>query len=190
MMVLRRARFRRTAWKNGGGITHEVIRVPAEGEFNWRLSVAEIERSGPFSDFTGFSRTMVLLAGGGLTLRDAGGDSHLKSPGDLIQFDGALRVHCDLSGGPCTDLNLMVANAAGAVTACVDDLDAAISMRAAIAQTRIVFAVQGTCAIAAENGARAVLETWDAAVLSAAEGRIRSTPDVQGAAGRAFIASF
>ena len=63
MILLPRAAYRRSVWKNGGGVTHEIIRVPAEGDFHWRLSVAEIDRSGPFSDFTGYSRTMVLLAG-------------------------------------------------------------------------------------------------------------------------------
>jgi environmental stress-induced protein Ves len=109
MRILRRAGYRRMPWKNGGGLTEEIAREPADGEFCWRLSMARIDAPGPFSDFSGYTRVMVLLAGAGLTLRAAGEqDRTLRLPGDCTRFDGSLAIHCDLRGGACSDLNLMV----------------------------------------------------------------------------------
>ena len=54
MQIIHPASFVARPWKNGGGITHEVIRVPADPEdFRWRVSMAEVAASGPFSRFTG-----------------------------------------------------------------------------------------------------------------------------------------
>lgn len=106
----RRADYQATPWKNGGGVTHEVVRVPAGGlRFDWRVSVAQIDQAGPFSDFSGYRRHMALLAGDGVRLCIAERRTELRVPGDLVEFDGAEAVQCDLLGGSCTDLNLMVA---------------------------------------------------------------------------------
>lgn len=50
-------------------MTHEVIRVPLGTDaFRWRVSVAQIDVSGPFSDFADYNRKMVLLRGTGVRL--------------------------------------------------------------------------------------------------------------------------
>ncbi len=189
MILLPRAAYRRSAWKNGGGVTREIIRVPAEGDFEWRLSVAEIAQSGPFSDFSGYSRTMVLLAGDGLTLRASGGVSEgLTTPGDLIQFDGAVHMHCDLADGPCTDLNLMVADAAGAISARVQSVQKSFSVQDSLQQTRIVFVVNETVALADSSGNHLMLSTWDTAVCTALDGEVICSSDT--ASARVFIATF
>ena len=62
-----------TPWKNGGGTTREIAAFPPGAgldDFGWRLSVAEVERDGPFSVFSGVDRTIVLLDGAGMRLRD------------------------------------------------------------------------------------------------------------------------
>ena len=41
-------------WKNGGGTTREVLKSPASATidtFNWRISLAAVATSGPFSLF-------------------------------------------------------------------------------------------------------------------------------------------
>lgn len=109
MQIIRYRELEPVPWKNGGGLTREVMRRPLAGAFRWRLSLAEISASGPFSDFAGYRRLMMLLEGGGVQLRFAdGGTGALRRPGDLIEFDGALRTECELIEGPCVDLNLMV----------------------------------------------------------------------------------
>jgi len=92
------------------GITHEALRVPANGNaFRWRVSVAEIDAPGPFSEFAEYNRKMVLLQGSGVRLTfDGGQQTYLCNVGDLAEFDGAIATECALLSGPCVDLNLMV----------------------------------------------------------------------------------
>jgi environmental stress-induced protein Ves len=96
--------FTRQPWKNGGGFTTELARAPL-----WRLSIAEVERAGPFSDFTGFERTIMLLSGDGMELDfDHAPSVRIDRPEEPLVFDGGWKTHCRLLGGPVTDMNLMV----------------------------------------------------------------------------------
>ena len=96
--IIRRSSFTAVPWKNGGGVTHEAIRVPPTGDaFLWRVSVAQIDTSGPFSDFAGYDRKMVLLRGRGVVLEFATGERcALRSIGDWLEFDGAMSTRCEL----------------------------------------------------------------------------------------------
>lgn len=112
--------FERQPWKNGGGATTElaVERAPspqgAGRHFLWRLSVAEVERSGRFSDFPGYERTILLLEGEGMALSfDGTQEQRLAERHRPFVFDGAWKTHCRLLGGPVRDLNLMVDRARG-----------------------------------------------------------------------------
>lgn len=101
-----------TRWKNGGGNTREIaVWPPAAGmdDFIWRLSVADIERDGPFSAFPGIDRQIVLLEGAGVTLRaDDGSFSHqLCNPGEPFAFSGDTGLQATLLGGATRDFNVM-----------------------------------------------------------------------------------
>ena len=110
MQIIRKSSFTPIPWKNGGGITHEAIRIPATGpSFRWRVSIAQIDVPGPFSDFAGYNRKMVLLRGAGVRLRFGGTrQTELRDIGDMTEFDGGVATECELLGGPCTDFNLIV----------------------------------------------------------------------------------
>jgi environmental stress-induced protein Ves len=111
MQVLTAAEYVSVPWKNGGGLTREILRSPAgPGPFDWRLSLATIERPGPFSTFAGYDRTLVLMGGTGVEL-DFGqhGRATLRAPGQLAAFDGAWATHCTLIDGASSDLNLIAA---------------------------------------------------------------------------------
>jgi environmental stress-induced protein Ves len=130
MRIVRQSQFKSSPWKNGGGITHEAMRSPSRGDaFRWRVSVAHIDTSGPFSDFAGYARTMVLLARRGHRIEAVGRypPRIMRAAGDLAQFDGALGVECELLNGPCVDLNLMTSNAMGPVHARVERLQRPLS---------------------------------------------------------------
>ena len=100
--------YRRERWKNGAGWTREILRWPAAGEWNWRLSIAEIEDDAPFSSFPGFERELVLLSGNGLRLRfDDGRAVELHPPHGRLRFDGEDVVSGELLDGPTQDFNLM-----------------------------------------------------------------------------------
>src|SRR5262249_51880205 len=110
MIILRASGYRTVPWKNGGGMTQEIVREPPEPtQFDWRLSLATIDASGPFSAFDGYHRTLVLVSGAGVEL-DFGqhGRSRLSVAGQMITFDGGWPASCTLLGGRGTDLNLIV----------------------------------------------------------------------------------
>jgi environmental stress-induced protein Ves len=101
-----------TPWKNGGGTTRELVAWPNAADWVWRLSVAEVASSGPFSKFDGVQRWFAVLAGAGVRL-------HLQAPGGVqthdltassapLCFDGAVPAQCDLLCGPTQDFNLML----------------------------------------------------------------------------------
>ena len=43
-------------WRNGGGVTRELLRWPADDGWRLRISVADIHTDGPFSVFAGVQR--------------------------------------------------------------------------------------------------------------------------------------
>ena len=97
-------------WKNGGGETREIASWPPFGEpddFDWRVSVASIVASGPFSLFPGIDRTIMLIEGEGVQLRAEGLEHRLDTPWQPFDFSGDLAVDCTLLGGASTDLNVM-----------------------------------------------------------------------------------
>ncbi len=191
MQIIRQSEFKSTPWKNGGGITREALRVPASGDFfRWRVSVAHIDRSGPFSDFAAYNRIMVLLRGGGVALRFSNGEqSVLREVGDVAQFDGALATQCELLGGPCVDLNLMVDKALSGVHAQVQRLQQPIALPAAKDRVTVIFPIGGALVVHA-GAAAATLEPWDLAVMPHSAGQAGTLVQHPAAtAGLVFLAS-
>jgi environmental stress-induced protein Ves len=100
--------YRRERWKNGTGWTREIIRMPETAEWDWRLSIAEIEQDGPFSVFPGIDRELVLIRGNGLRLRFSDAEVHeLQPPHARLRFGGEREVRSELLDGPTHDFNLM-----------------------------------------------------------------------------------
>jgi environmental stress-induced protein Ves len=173
LQIIRKSAFGSVPWKNGGGITHEALRVPEAGDpFRWRVSVAHIDASGPFSDFSGYSRLMVLLRGTGVTLKFNGGESReLRSVGELIEFDGAGQTYCELLDGPCVDFNLMVATSIK-VDARVARLDAGIAVAASQEQSTVIFGIDDPLLLESNGGETVTLEPWDLAVIRGSGARL------------------
>ena len=70
MVHLRPEQYRSMPWRNGMGVTREIAREPAEGEdFRWRLSLATVASSGPFSSYAGYRRSVTLIEGEGFQLK-------------------------------------------------------------------------------------------------------------------------
>ena len=96
-------------WRNGGGVTRELAAWPAgSADWTWRISVAEVATSGPFSRFEGVQRWFAVLGGNGVSLKLPGAEHRLTAASAPLEFDGAVAVDCQLLGGPTQDLNLMV----------------------------------------------------------------------------------
>lgn len=105
------ADYREVPWRNGLGVTTEVLVQPpdAGGGFAWRISVATIARAGPFSPFPGYDRTILVLEGAGIAL-DFGPHGHatLARPFEPLAFAGEWPTTCSLLDGPVRALNVMV----------------------------------------------------------------------------------
>lgn len=104
-------------WKNGLGVTREIAVQPSEsngGSFTWRVSVAEVNSTAPFSSFPGIDRHIVLLDGAGfaMTLDDARTHA-LDVPFVPFAFAGEAKISVGLIDGPTRDFNLMVQRATG-----------------------------------------------------------------------------
>lgn len=109
--VLTPADYRSMSWKNGGGSTTEIASFPQGAgldRFVWRVSIADIERNGPFSIFPDVDRTLVLLQGAGLTLAGVGEPLEVRAHFEPVDFAGDVALECTLNDGPVRDFNLMV----------------------------------------------------------------------------------
>lgn len=102
----------RRLWKNGAGLTREIISYPPGAswdDFDWRVSIADIHASGLFSCFSGCDRVITLLEGSGMLLeqRELGLKHELVHLYRPWRFCGDKVTHCNLKGDSCTDFNVI-----------------------------------------------------------------------------------
>jgi uncharacterized protein len=99
------ADYTEAPWKNGGGLTYEI----AADDFappSWRVSIARIDRDGPFSDWSGYDRTIVALDGAQVEL-DVNGTRVRLSRNLPFSFAGEAKVAAYAGSAPARDLNVM-----------------------------------------------------------------------------------
>jgi uncharacterized protein len=95
--------YRSVPWKNGGGVT---VDIAFEGDV-WRFSRTPITEPGPFSDYPGFDRLQVLVAGSGLVLQTPNGEIDLRRPFQPVRFAGETPIVSRLEAGPVEVVNLL-----------------------------------------------------------------------------------
>jgi environmental stress-induced protein Ves len=96
-------RYVRTPWKNGGGVS---VEIASDGDV-WRFGRTSIATPGAFSDYTGFDRMQVLVAGGGLVLETPDGEIDVRRPFRPVRFAGETPIVSRLEAGPVEVVNLM-----------------------------------------------------------------------------------
>ena len=128
MPLLPASARRETRWKNGGGSTAEIA-VSPEGagldDFDWRVSMASIERDGPFSLFPGVDRVLSVVEAE-LILEVFGAPPvtlNLASPPH--GFPGDVATFGRLTGGAVVDVNVMTRRGAFVADVTRVDLNAA-----------------------------------------------------------------
>lgn len=104
-----------SAWRNGGGQTRELLTRPGEGDWQLRISLADITRDGGFSAFPGVQRWFAVVQGAGVALRFANVVHTLNCTAPALHFDGAAAPECSLLAGPTRDLNLMLRSGSGSM---------------------------------------------------------------------------
>ena len=100
-------RYQRTPWKNGGGVTTDIALDNETGGDVWRFSRTPITAAGPFSDYSGFDRLQVLVAGSGLVLQTPSGEIDVRRPFRPVRFAGETPIVSRLEAGPVEVINLM-----------------------------------------------------------------------------------
>jgi environmental stress-induced protein Ves len=102
--------FKQMPWKNGGGTTLELYRLPAETSqpFQLRISIATVNDHGPFSQFPGVVRSLSILEGEGFLLQFPDHVVELTQNSRPLLFHGDEEVNCRLLTGPVKDFNVMI----------------------------------------------------------------------------------
>lgn len=98
-------------WRNGGGATRELLAWPSAADWQVRISLADIDRDGEFSQFIGVQRWFGVVTGSGVVLDFDCRQVVQTNSSDALQFDGALGPHCRLLSGATRDMNLMLRGA-------------------------------------------------------------------------------
>ena len=111
--VVRVADVAAVPWRNGGGVTRELLAWPDARDWVLRVSVADIGSSGPFSAYPGVDRWFAVLAGGAVRLDTVGMDSRelTASHAALHGFSGDVATMCTALGAATRDFNLMARRA-------------------------------------------------------------------------------
>lgn len=158
-------------WRNGGGVTREIVARPEGadmGDFLWRVSLADVAADGPFSAFAEVDRILTLVEGEGMHLT-VGGEARRVDTRFVPQgFPGDLPTDCRLLGGPVVNLNVMWRRGAEVTpTVTVAQSRRPIAVRAGPAV--LVVALDGPAEVAGQTLGRydAVLLTDEDAVLHA-----------------------
>jgi environmental stress-induced protein Ves len=173
-------RIAATPWKNGGGIARDLLFWPDAAAWQLRVSLADITRDGPFSNYAGFERWFTVVSGTGVALMLRGGRQLLDPTSAPLCFDGAEAPMCELLDGATTDLNLMVRRSAGAGAMSMavpgEEHVSVASWRALYAADAMTLQIDDTDAATASAGTllwsdHAARQRWRAQPLDAAAAR-------------------
>ncbi len=109
LQVLKTSDYKMVPWKNGGGVTRDVLLLPARAthdDFDVRLSLAPISAEGPFSSFPGIDRHITRLSEERLSLVFGGETRELRRL-EPIYFDSSQQPRSLLPDGAALVLNIM-----------------------------------------------------------------------------------
>lgn len=177
--------FRRTPWKNGGGVS---ITIAGEAEAGcepvdwqrviWQFGRTSIVVPGAFSDLTGYERLQTVVAGRGLVLETSAGEVDLKSPLTVRRYDGGLRIRSRLEAGPVEVVNLIARRSVCAIDLTVLREGAGIELPAGV---HIAYAFGAAASVSAGD---------DGIALAAGHAvRVDGAAQVRGVTGETLIAS-
>ena len=165
LRIIRSADYPARPWKNGGGTTRDIIVSPPGAsldDFDWRLSLAQVDRDGPFSRFEGVDRTLVLLTGA-MTLHEQGRRIELARH-EPVTFEGECPIDATVAGGSTLDFNVMTRRGRARHIVRRESIGKQRDIAAAAAVTVVLFALEGGLTVDGEH-----LHTYDTAIIFAPE---------------------
>jgi environmental stress-induced protein Ves len=163
LRILRNSDYPSRPWKNGGGTTRDIIVSPPGAsleEFDWRLSLAQVDRDGPFSRFDNVDRTLVLLTGA-MTLYEPDRRIELIR-GEPVEFPGERVIEAALTGGSTLDFNVMTRRGRTQHSVRREEFTARTNLASSKGTTLILFALQDGLRVEGES-----LSVYDTVVIDA-----------------------
>lgn len=101
------------SWPSGLGTTTELSVFPEgtqlqDGSAHWRISMAQVTESGPFSVLPQYERFITLVEGQGFRIEGDRGTWSFIRKGVVERFSGAEGIQCTVHDPPSTDLNVFL----------------------------------------------------------------------------------
>src|SRR5687767_12838646 len=160
--ILRSVDYVARPWKNGGGTTRDIAVSPPGASldaFDWRLSLAQVDRDGPFSRFDDVDRTLVLLSGA-MTLheRDRRIDLVRNEP---FAFEGERVIEATVAGSTL-DFNVMTRRGRASHTARCESFSKQADVEMRTRSTVVLFALE--CGLIVDGDQ---LDVHDTAIITA-----------------------
>ena len=193
---LRPADYRVMPWKNGLGTTTEIAVEPAGAAldaFTWRLSVADLAASGPFSTFPGYDRIIVQTEGEPMTLIHEGRGRRRLTALAPYRFDGAWSTRGELAGASARDFNVIALRDRVRASAGVHALWRGRSTRVCAAvEVQVVHAFRGAITVHGDGG-DVELDPGDTLIVAGGELEIGGSAGTEGPPGEdalAFLVAF
>ena len=111
MEIIRYSELKPQPWRNGGGVTRELASHPKaasaqDDAWDWRVSIAEISKAGPFSAFAGTDRVLTVIDGE-LLLLNVDGAEHPLEKHRPFRFSGQEPSSAALPTGNVQALNVL-----------------------------------------------------------------------------------
>ena len=169
--VVRYADLTPVPWRNGSGVTRELMSEGGSGlqGFDWRVSIAEVSAAGPFSAFPGVDRIITVVEGDGMDLV-IDGVEHVLGLHEPLSFDGASRTECTRLRGAVRDLNVMTRSDRLSASVAIRDLSATRPI--AIDGNQALVLLTGSAVVVGADGSRVGLSPLDAVCPSAVHVRL------------------
>lgn len=145
------ADYRVMPWKNGQGTTTEIAAFPPGAgldTFTWRISIADIATSGPFSSFPGIDRIVLQTAGDPMTLHHEGHSPRRLTLLSPVRFPGELVTRGEVPTPPVRDFNVMTRRDSAHASVAVHELAPGSTVRVQGAATaRIIHVLHGSLSL-------------------------------------------
>jgi uncharacterized protein len=111
MEIIRFASLKPEPWRNGGGVTRQLASQSGaesaqDGSWDWRVSIADVSKAGPFSPFPGMERVLTVVEGELLLLTVDGAEQPLEKYRPF-RFPGGAATQASLPTGDIRDLNVI-----------------------------------------------------------------------------------
>lgn len=173
LRILRNSDYPSRPWKNGGGTTRDILVAPPGAsldDFDWRLSLAQVDRDGPFSRFDNVDRTLVLLSGA-MTLHEPDRRISLIR-GEPVEFPGERAIDATLSGGSTLDFNVMTRRGRAQHTVRREVFSTRATLAASHGSTIVLFALESGLRVEGES-----LDAYDAALIDGQSAGVAAATD-------------